>query len=73
MHVFPGIGIPPDRFSLGGLLLGTCINLFGGWLYLYDLNRVRGRWGVRRAFGVAVILCGWLTIGLGYWLAVRRW
>lgn len=55
----PSISGEPEYFSLGGLALGCCFNLLGGWLNLYDDRRPL--WTGRRLFGAFMMVMGWIT------------
>ena len=63
--------LKPQYFSLGGLLIGNCLNLLGGWLYLYDERRGWNwrYWNRRRILGAAIAISGWCIAVVGYYLA----
>jgi hypothetical protein len=65
----PFIWFKPQYAAVGGLVFGNCLNLFGGWLYLYDDRRPC--WTRRRLAGVIVIVAGIATMISGYlWAAM---
>jgi len=61
----PVFGWIPHYSAVGGLLLGNCINFFGGWLYYNDNRLGRTR---RKRIGCLVIFIGILVVFGGYLL-----
>jgi hypothetical protein len=66
----PYVGVNPEYFTFGGLALCFGLNLFGGWLNLYD-NR-RPQFTRRRMIGVGLSIFGVVAGLCGYYLAAAN-